>query len=154
VLVVLAKIPQTWLLFPQPVRINFYSCIHLPGLIRLGYHLVKTLATLRGENNFPVIISDQNGIVEFINPSFTSLFGWNQDEIVGQPLSTIIPPNLHDAHNLGFSRFLATGKGRLLNQPLVLKAITKEGRVFDAEHIIVAENETGQWRFGAQIRPL
>jgi hypothetical protein len=47
-----------------------------------------------------------------------------------------------------------TGKSTLLNRPLALQAITREGRVFAAEHLIVAEQRDGQWVFAATIRPL
>ncbi len=113
-----------------------------------------TMDQLRSETGVPVVIADHDGSITYVNARFEAIFGWKSEEIVGQPLTTIIPKNLHDAHHLGFSRFLMTGKPTLLNQPLKLKAVTKDGREFDSEHIIVAEQQEGQWVFGATIRPL
>ena len=113
-----------------------------------------TMGELRCETSVPVIIADRDGSITYVNARFEAIFGWKSEEIVGQPLTTIIPKNLHDAHHLGFSRFLMTGKPTLLNQPLKLKAVAKDGRELDSEHIIVAEQEDGQWVFGATIRPL
>lgn len=112
-----------------------------------------TLEELRKRTDAAFIGSDQEGRVTDVNAAFTAIFGWSREEIVGRPLTTIIPPNLRDAHLLGFSRFLTTNKTTLLNMPLSLKAISKEGRVFDAEHLIVAEKKKGRWSFGASIRP-
>ena len=115
---------------------------------------MKTIAELRRQTDVPVVIADAQGAIIYVNAQFESVFGWRGNEIIGKPLATIIPTNLHDAHHLGFSRFLTTGKATLLNQPLKLKGMTKEGREFDAEHLILAEQEHGQWVFGATIRPL
>lgn len=113
-----------------------------------------TIAELRRQTNEACICSDHEGTVTDVNSAFTALFGWRREEIIGQPLTTIIPVNLRDAHQLGFSRFLTTGKPTLLNQPLSLKALAKDGRVFDAEHLIVAEYSEGRWAFAARIRPV
>ena len=100
------------------------------------------------------MIADQQGLITYVNGRFEAAFGWNADEIIDKPLTTIIPQNLHDSHHLGFSRFLATGNPTILNQPLKLKTVAKDGREFDAEHRIIAEQQKGKWVFGATIRPL
>ena len=109
---------------------------------------------LKQERNIPVVIADQQGLIEFVNQCFEEVFQWTAKEIINQPLSIIIPPNLRDAHHLGFSRFLLTGNPTLLNKPLNLAAINKKGVQFQAEHIIYASKQSGVWMFGATIRPL
>ena len=115
---------------------------------------MKKISELMRETGVPVVVADQQGMITHVNGRFETVFGWQVREIVGKPLSIIIPKNLHDAHHLGFSRFLTTGKPTLLNQPLKLKAVTKEGREFEAEHTILAEQKEGRWIFAATIRPL
>jgi PAS domain S-box-containing protein len=106
------------------------------------------------ETRVPVVVADHQGLITQVNPRFEDVFGWRRHEILGKPLTTLIPKALHDAHHLGLSRFLVTGKPTLLNRPLTLQAITKDGRVFAAEHFIVAEQRQGHWVFAATIRPL
>ena len=115
---------------------------------------MKTIKELIVEKDIPVVISDHNGFITYVNKSFEEIFGWNKNEVTGKPLTLIIPKKLHDSHNLGFSRFLTTSMPTLLNKPLNLKAVTKDGREIDSEHIIIAERENGKWVFGATIRPL
>lgn len=111
-----------------------------------------TLEDLQSLEEDAVVIADDLGAICFVNDRFQGLFGWSLEEIVGQPLTTIIPPRLRDAHHLGFSRFLASGTGVLLNIPIDLDALDKAGREFPAEHLIVAEMREGHWLFGARIR--
>lgn len=115
---------------------------------------MPTIDELMREAEAPVVISDHRGFITYVNERFEAVFGWESHEIVGQPLTAIIPRRLHDAHHLGFSRFLTGGKPTLLNQPLRLAAVTKSGVEFEAEHVLVAEQRQGKWMFGATIRPV
>jgi PAS domain S-box-containing protein len=114
---------------------------------------LKTIEEFKRMTDVPVVIADHQGVITYVNEPFQAVFGWTSPEILGKALTCIIPKNLHDAHHLGFSRFLTSGKATLLAQPLQLKAVTKEGKEFDAEHFIIAEEHQGQWTFGAIIRP-
>ena len=115
---------------------------------------MKTIEDIRSEKEVPMLIADQSGAVSEVNASFTTVFGWQPAEAIGQSLSIIIPKHLRDAHNLGFSRFLTTGMPTFLGRPITLRAVTKQGLEFDAEHMIIAEKIGEKWHFGATIRPL
>jgi PAS domain S-box-containing protein len=106
------------------------------------------------ETRIPAVVADHRGMITEVNRRFEEVFGWRRREILGKPLTTLIPQVLHDAHHLGFSRFLMTGRPTLLERPLRLQAMAKDGHVFDAEHFIVAEQRQGHWVFAATIRPL
>jgi PAS domain S-box-containing protein len=113
-----------------------------------------TIADIKLKTDVPIVIADHQGVIVKVNECFTTAFGWAPEELTGKTLSIIIPRDMHDAHNLGFSRFLTTGKPKLLNQPLELKAVAKDGRELDVELLIVAEQQEDQWVFAATLRPL
>ena len=113
-----------------------------------------TIEQMRQQTSVAVVTGDQLGLITFVNQCFEELFGWTAKEIVGKPLTTIIPDSLHSAHHLGFSRFLVTKQPTLLNKPLKLRAVLKDGRELDFEHFITAEEREGEWTFGATLRPL
>ncbi|WP_017655545.1 PAS domain-containing protein [Fortiea contorta] len=106
------------------------------------------------QSDVPVIVADHKGIVVDINTHFVDVFGWTGEEIIGQPLTVILPPFFYDSHNLGFSRFSATGQATVLNHPLNLKAVTKDHQEIETEHFIIAEKHEGIWFFAATLRPL
>ena len=113
-----------------------------------------TIDNLKAENNIPVIMVDHHGIVVHINQIFEKTWGWQKDVLIGQTLTNIIPDHLKDAHHMGFSRFLLTGKPTVLNQPLNLQILKMDGKEAGAEHFIISEKINGNWVFGAAIRPL
>jgi PAS domain S-box-containing protein len=115
---------------------------------------MRSIDELQRETRVPVVIADQLGAIRFVNERFQRDFGWREADVIGRSLTTIIPPNLRDAHHLGFSRFLTTAKATLLDQPLRLKIVTPDGGEVEAEHVIVAEKKAGEWFFGATITPL
>ncbi len=109
---------------------------------------------VQARTDVPVISVDHRGYVTAINDKLREAYGWEAADLVGRPLSTIIPKVFHDTHHLGFSRFLTTGQSTILEQPLQLKIVARDGREQEAEHYIVAEEVDGAWAFAAMIRPL
>lgn len=115
---------------------------------------MTTIEQMKCENDAPVLITDQRGFIIYVNKSFGEVFGWSFDEIIGKSLNIVIPNSYQDSHNLGFARFAMTEQSRILNHPLQLMAVRKDGREIMSEHFITAEQEDGQWFFGAILRPL
>ena len=106
------------------------------------------------QSDVPVILANHEGSVVDVNVTFEKVFGWTAEEIIGQPLTVVLPPLFHDSHNLGFARFAATGNSTILNHPLQLKAVAKNGQEIESEHFIIAEKQEGRWIFAATLRPL
>lgn len=113
---------------------------------------METLDELMREKAVPVVVANEQGFITHVNAAFEALFGWSADEIMGQPLTLLIPRALHDAHHMGFSRLLLSGEPRILGRRLALTAVKKNGQEFLAEHLILGEQRSGRWVFAATIR--
>lgn len=105
------------------------------------------------EEETPVIFMDQDGVVIHINAAFSNTFLWSEDELVGQPVVSIIPPSLQDAHNMGFTRYKLNKKPTLLDTPLDLQIQMGDSSVIMAKHYIVALDHEGRQLFAAKITP-
>lgn len=101
----------------------------------------------------PVIVADGNGIISTINTAFSKEFGWQQEDLAGKSLTTIIPSALRDAHLLGFSAYISTGKASLLGQTLDLEIENSDGSLSVAEHYILSGEIDGEKSFAASISP-
>lgn len=112
------------------------------------------LEQIKQRTDVPVMVTDQQGFVTYVNERFCAVFGWSAAEIRGQLITAIIPDSFHASHHLGFSRFLTTQKSTILNHPMRLKGVTRDGRQIEAEHLIAAEEHQGEWVFMATLRPL
>ncbi len=101
----------------------------------------------------PVVASNINGVISMINAAFSKEYGWKEEELVGSPLTTIIPSALRDAHQLGFSAYISTGKASLLGQHLDLEIKNSDGSVSLADHYILGGELDGKKSFAAIINP-
>lgn len=100
----------------------------------------------------PLIVADQHGLIRHVDPPLAHDLGWPVEDLVGRPLTAIIPKRFHDAHHLGFSRFLTTGQRSVMERPLALWVLTRTGGELHVEHVITAIRRADGWLFGATIR--
>jgi PAS domain S-box-containing protein len=73
------------------------------------------------------LIGDDHNRILAASSAALSLLGWG-DDLVGQRLLAVIPPQLREAHIAGFTRSVVTGGGDLLGRPLSVPALTRSGR--------------------------
>ncbi len=115
---------------------------------------MDTIDVIKSKTDVPVVVANHEGFITDINATFTAVFGWEQADIIGQPLTRILPESFGDAHNLGFSRFQSTEMATVLNHPLELMTVAKDSHEILTEHYITAEKIDGEWFFAATLRPL
>jgi len=60
-----------------------------------------------------VISMDENGLVTLANPAIKSIFGYEPAELIGKPLTLLMPASMRELHEAGYKRYLKTGERRL-----------------------------------------
>ncbi len=80
-----------------------------------------------------VISIDERGAILFANPATARIFGHDPAELIGQPLTVLMPEFLRKLHEKGFSRYLATGQRHINWQGTELTALRKDGKEFPVE---------------------
>ena len=113
------------------------------------------VVALRQKENLPFVRADANGdIVEF-NERFAAVYGWTQQQLLGQSISLILPASFREFHHAGFARFQLTENSKVVNHPLTLATLCSDGSELQSEHFIVAEKyPDSSWSFAATLRPL
>ena len=80
-----------------------------------------------------IISLDGQGLVCEFNSAAEQMFGFTKAELLGKPLTPIMPPHLRDSHT-GLQRYLTTGQRHLPHWHNVeLPGCTKDGREFPLE---------------------
>lgn len=80
-----------------------------------------------------MIIADDRGRINMINRQTERMFGYQRQELIGQPIEVLIPHRYRAGHPEHFQSFMRDPKPRMLNRGLELYAISKEGREFPIE---------------------
>ncbi|MEI8152275.1 MAG: HWE histidine kinase domain-containing protein [Hyphomicrobiales bacterium] len=80
-----------------------------------------------------VIVVDQTGHIDFASKHITAMFGHRPSELVGKPLSVLIPERYRDLHVGHMARFMNAPKSRMMGSGLKLRALRKDGSEFPTE---------------------
>ena len=80
-----------------------------------------------------IIAADSDGRVTFWNNGARSLFGYREDEILGQPLTVLMPERYRDAHVRGLERVRPTGELRTSGKMIEVDGLRKDGTEFPVE---------------------
>jgi sigma-B regulation protein RsbU (phosphoserine phosphatase) len=96
--------------------------------------------------NDAIVSSDSDSTIVAWNRAAEEMFGWSQDEIVGQPIETIIPERYRDSHRAGMNRVTETGETNLIGGSVELFGLHREGREF-AIDLSLSMWEAGSARF-------
>jgi len=60
-----------------------------------------------------ILVIEDGETIRYANPAARTVLGYDPADLVGQPLTVIIPERLREAHRAGLGRYLASGERRL-----------------------------------------
>ena len=80
-----------------------------------------------------IISIDDKGRLTSWNPGAEKAFGYSENDILGQPLVTLIPERYRDAHQAGLKRALQTRVYRIIGKSVELHGLHKDGHEFPVE---------------------
>ncbi len=84
-----------------------------------------------------VLFADQEGMIRYWNKGAERIFGFSEEEALGNSLDLIIPEKLRGRHWQGYHQVLQTGISRYSTDLLAVPALHKEGQRLSCEFSIV-----------------
>ena len=83
--------------------------------------------------NDAVVSADESGAIQFANPATKRVFGYDPKELIGKPLTVLMPEFMRKLHENGFRRYLATGQRHINWQGTELTGLRQNGQEFPVE---------------------
>jgi PAS domain S-box-containing protein len=80
-----------------------------------------------------IISGDAEGRIRSWNSAATALFGFTEDEVIGQPIEIIVPERYRESHREGIHRVTSGGPTHVIGKTVELAAIRKDGTEFPVE---------------------
>ncbi len=140
--------------------------ITLPELLEgpIGGELKRTEEALReSEERFravaetatdAIVSADKRGHITYFNPGAERMFGYAARDVIGRPLTLLMPQRFHDAHRQGLARFLTTREARVVGRTVELAGQRKEGTEFPLELSLASWKAGGDTFFTGILRDI
>lgn len=80
-----------------------------------------------------IVLADGSGNIIAWNQAAQLIFGYREEEVLGQPLTMVMPERYRDAHRKGLARLQAGGEAHVIGTTVALHGIRKDGSEFPLE---------------------
>ncbi|GIV98127.1 MAG: hypothetical protein KatS3mg057_2784 [Herpetosiphonaceae bacterium] len=120
-------------------------------MTQLNELLLRAVLETVGE---AIVTVDAAGSIVMVNDEAQRIWGYSEEELIGRPLTMLMPANYRASHTTGMQRYLETGVARVLGRKLELEGLHRDGRIFPLE-IRIQETRAGdKLYFTAAVRDL
>lgn len=100
------------------------------------------------------LAADDANCIIAASPNALALLGWTLDELVGRRIVSVIPHRFREAHIAAFTLHLLTGRTTILNTPVTVPALRRDGTEVTVELLVRRESAGGgRAVFLATMRP-
>ncbi len=114
----------------------------------------EKFSSMAGSANEAIVSVNDRGLVVFWNACAKEMFGYDSDEILGKPITTLIPARYQDRHLSGFQRVRDGGEPNLMGKTIELDGIRKDQVEFPLEISISSWRADGKTYFAAIMRDI
>lgn len=94
-----------------------------------------------------IVVIDENGVIRSVNPATQSMFGYAQEELVGQNVKILMPPEEAEAHDSHIESFVRTGIRKIIGIGREVAGCRKDGSIFPVDLAVAEWRDTQGHRF-------
>jgi PAS domain S-box-containing protein len=80
-----------------------------------------------------IVCANSLGNINYFNKAAERTFGYPAPDVLGKPLTVLMPERFQDAHRRGLARYLSTGEARVIGKTVELAGKRKDGTEFPME---------------------
>ncbi len=77
-----------------------------------------------------IITIDHKGLIQAFNKAAISIFGWQEEDVIGKNISMLMPQPYQREHDSYLSNYQQTGKKKIIGSDQEVVALHKSGRTF------------------------
>ncbi|WP_447977957.1 response regulator [Candidatus Nitrospira bockiana] len=123
---------------------------HITGLLKTQSEALREselkFRSVAQSANDAIVSGDTNGCIIAWNHGAEIMFGYREEDVVGKPLTLLMPERYRERHAQGLKRLAATGESRIIGKTLELAGLRCDGSEFPLE-LSLATWKTGQGTF-------
>ena len=101
-----------------------------------------------------MILANQSMKIIAWNKGAEALFGYTEQEAIGQDMEIIVPEHLKETHRRSVERLRATGQSMVIGRMVELSGLRKDGTEFPSEISLNCWQTNGEYYWSAIIRDI
>ena len=101
-----------------------------------------------------IVLADHRGRILSWNLSASTLFGYADEEAIGEPLTLLMPARYRQAHEQGLARMKSTGISRAIGSVIEVHGLKKDGTEFPIELSLATWKSTEHSFYSGIIRDI
>jgi len=101
-----------------------------------------------------IIIIDEKGRVESVNPAVIDIFGYRKDEIIGQNVKMLMPAPYHQEHDGYLENYMGTGEKKIIGIGREVEGRRKDGSDFPLDLAVSEMVVDGRRKFTGVVRDI
>src|ERR671920_564736 len=99
-----------------------------------------------------IVIITSEGMVKWFNPGAERIFDCRAEEVIGQPVTLLMPERYRELCVAGLHRYLRTGEAHVVGGTIDLVGLRNDGSEFPIEMSLGETHEDGERLFTGVIR--
>src|ERR687889_1801928 len=101
-----------------------------------------------------IVTITPEGIVRWFNRGAVRIFGYRAEEVIGRPVTLLMPERYRELCMAGLHRYLRTGEAHVVGGTTDLVGLRNDGSEFPIEMSLGETNEDGERLFTGVIRDI
>ncbi len=121
---------------------------------RIGKDELARLQAISESATDGIVTANDEGNITFFNAAAAAMFGRSAHDVLGKPLTELMPHSLRDKHRKAFARYLSTREARVVGKgPITLTGLRADGSEFPIDLALGSWHSNGDKpHFAAVIR--
>lgn len=101
-----------------------------------------------------IVTIEGDGVIRTVNQAVSEIFGYEAEELIGQNVSILMPPEYAARHDSYIRAYNETGQAKIIGMGRELEAVKKNGEVFPMELFISKMEVKGENLFVGVVRDI
>lgn len=134
---------------------SFYKAAEIRDLAERDVRLASARLTAIVETAVDaIVVSDETGTIQSVNPAASRFFGYEAEEMIGQNVRMLMPDAERSEHDAYIANYHRTGEARIIGIGRELEGRRKDGSMFPIDVSIAAWGVDGKRFFTAIMRDI
>lgn len=101
-----------------------------------------------------IVVIDEQGRIDLVNPAMETMFGYRADEMIGQPVAILMPDSIRGSHQGHVHDYVASSRPKIIGMAREVEGQRRDGTLFPIDIAVSETPIAGRRLFTALMRDI